>query len=307
MPALMNDFELRGGMFEYGHIGENEVEELCRRFDLVVVCTGKTALSSLFEPDPRYSVYKTPLRLLCAGLYTGVSDTEPRSVTFSVSPGHGEMIEIPMETFHGHATALLFENIPGADLAELAQYPQATDPQGFRNLVLDKLRKHHTSTYERVRESEFDLCRANDILQGAIVPTVRRGFREIANGTFAVALGDFHVTLDPVVGQGANMASHSAWVLADAIAEADVFDSAFCERVDAARLPRLLGTFAWTHFMLRPPSPEFLQFVGTMSQNKALCDEFTQNFNAPERQWENLRTPERILAWIERSARAASA
>ena len=35
-----------------------------------------------------------------------------------------------------------------------------------------------------------------------------------------------------------------------------------------------------------------------MSQSKALCDDFTQNFNRPDLQWQHLRTPEATAAYI---------
>ena len=63
----------------------------------------------------------------------------------------------------------------------------------------------------------------------------------------------------------------------------------------------------WTNLMLGPPSEAMQQFIGAMSQNKRLCDEFTENFNQPEAQWENLSSPEHILAWIGRSAEATRA
>ncbi|MFM2278973.1 MAG: hypothetical protein RLZZ444_1204, partial [Pseudomonadota bacterium] len=37
----------------------------------------------------------------------------------------------------------------------------------------------------------------------------------------------------------------------------------------------------------------------TMSQDKSLCDEFTENFNYPERQWDNLASERRIHSWID--------
>ena len=302
LPALMNDFEQRGGRIEYRHVAEEEIQRLCTLFDLLVVCTGKTALGRLFDRDPNFPAIDKPLRYLSAGLYTGISSTEPRAVTFSVSPGHGEMIEIPTLSFGGMVTALLFENIAGGDLEELAHLPYSENPRAFRETVLNKLRLHHTATYERVNHQEFDLCGPNDLLQGAITPTVRRGYCELAGGKFAIALGDFHVTVDPVVGQGANLASHAAWVLGEAIVREEQFDLAFCERVDRARRERILGAFRWTNFMLQPPSPEFLRLVLAMSQNRALCDEFTDNFNYPERQWHRLESPDSIRAWLQASA-----
>jgi hypothetical protein len=45
-----------------------------------------------------------------------------------------------------------------------------------------------------------------------------------------------------------------------------------------------------------------LEFLGAMSQDMALCDEFTTNFNDPERQVDVLATPERTQAYLERRA-----
>ena len=73
-----------------------------------------------------------PRRLLSAGLYTGVAYTEPLGVTFAISPGHGEIIEIPIQTFEGNATTLLFECIPGGDLEVLASTPYARRSRGVR-------------------------------------------------------------------------------------------------------------------------------------------------------------------------------
>ena len=57
--------------------------------------------------------------------------------------------------------------------------------------------------------------------------------------------------------------------------------------------------------MLPPPSPAFGMLLGTMSQNKALADEFTENFNYPDTQWDRISTPERIHAWIGRMSAPA--
>ena len=37
-----------------------------------------------------------------------------------------------------------------------------------------------------------------------------------------------------------------------------------------------------------------------MSQNQALADEFTENFNYPDVQWDRVASAERIQAWIAR-------
>jgi hypothetical protein len=51
-----------------------------------------------------------------------------------------------------------------------------------------------------------------------------------------------------------------------------------------------------------------MQSIGTMSQDRALCDEFTDNFNRPKAQWDRLASPQRIVQWIgERRAPVAVA
>ncbi|HKJ73333.1 MAG TPA: monooxygenase, partial [Alphaproteobacteria bacterium] len=137
-----------------------------------------------------------------------------------------------------------------------------------------------------------------DLLQGGLVPGIRHSAAEIGDGAMAIAVGDAHATVDPILGQGANIASHSAWVLGEEIVKADAFDRAFVERVDHRRMDRVLGAQRWTNMMLAPPSPERGALIAAMSQNPALADEFTENFNYPERQWARLSSPESIQAWI---------
>ena len=51
-----------------------------------------------------------------------------------------------------------------------------------------------------------------------------------------------------------------------------------------------------------PPQAHDVELRGAMSQNKALCDAYTQNFNHPDRQWDALASPERTAAFIARHA-----
>jgi hypothetical protein len=46
--------------------------------------------------------------------------------------------------------------------------------------------------------------------------------------------------------------------------------------------------------------------IGAMSQNQALADEFTENFNYPDQQWDRVASAERIQAWIERKTAPAA-
>ncbi|HVG50361.1 MAG TPA: styrene monooxygenase/indole monooxygenase family protein [Xanthobacteraceae bacterium] len=309
LPTLMEDFARRGGKIEIRRIEHDDIQALVDRFDLVVVSTGKGALGDLFSYRPEHTPFSQPQRRLCVGLYKGVRQPNPMNVTLSVSPGHGEMIVIPTVSFDGIATALLMENVPGGDLEELATLNYAQDRKRFLQTLLGKLEKHHPTTYDRIDPARFDLAQPQDLLQGGIVPTVRNTTVEFDDGKCAIALGDVHSVVDPMMGQGANMASYAAFVLGEEIVNADALDARFCEKVDLRRQDRVLAAARWTNMMLAPPSEAMGALIGTMSQNKALADEFTENFNFPEVQWDRISTPKRIHAWLDRvsSAMVASA
>jgi 2-polyprenyl-6-methoxyphenol hydroxylase-like FAD-dependent oxidoreductase len=304
LPALMQDFLQRGGKIEYRRIEEGDIASLVGRFDLLVVSIGKGPLGQLFTYRPEHSPYSQPQRRLCVGLYTGVRQPDPMNVTLSVSPGHGEMIVIPTISFDGIASALLMENVPGGDMEELATLSYDDNPKHFRQVILDKLEKHHPSTYDRIDTARFDLAQPLDLLQGGVVPTVRNTVVEFDGGKCAIALGDVHSIVDPMMGQGANVASYAAFVLGEEIVNADVLDVRFCEKVDLKRQDRVLAAARWTNLMLQPPSEALGMLIGAMSQNRALADEFTENFNYPDQQWDRVSSPQRIHAWIGRMSAA---
>lgn len=305
LPALMQDFANRGGKIEYRRIEERDIRPLVARFDLLVVSTGKGPLGQLFTYRPEHTPYSQPQRRLCVGLYTGVRQPDPMNVTLSVSPGHGEMIVIPTITFGGIANALLMENVPGGDMEELATISYDDNPKHFLKVLLGKLEKHHPTTYDRIDTARFDLAQPQDLLQGGVVPTVRNTMVAFDDGKCAIALGDVHAIVDPMMGQGANVASYAAFVLGEEIVNADALDARLCEKIDLKRQDRVLAASRWTNVMLQPPSEALGMLIGAMSQNQALANEFTENFNYPDRQWDRISTPQRIQAWIERMSAPA--
>ncbi len=299
LPRLMADFEAQGGGIEIATIAASDLGPLARRFDLLVVTSGRGELANAFGRVNGESPNDRPQRQLLAALFKGISRTDPVGATLSVSPGEGELIDLPILTVGGMASALLFENIPGGDLEVLARLRHADNPSVFIRAVLDKLEKHHPHVFNRIDTATFDLCGPDDVLQGAITPIVRQSTLDLGDGKFAIAAGDVHCTVDPMIGQGANLASHSAFVIGEEIVKDTPFDAKFCERIDRRRLTRILGASRWTNLMLQPPSREIEELVLEMSRNQSLCDEYTNNFGYPERQWVRFRSPESIRAWID--------
>ncbi len=302
LPRLLADFQERGGDFRAGQqVNPEEIVRLSELHDLVVVATGKGGTSAMFPVIPGKSPYSRPQRRLCAGLYQGIVPSEPKGVTLSIAPPHGELLEIPTFSASGHVTVLLFENVPGGDTEVLADAKYDEDPAAFESLVLEKVRTCHPEVFERIDTARFGLTGPEDLLQGAVTPVLREDYAVLPNGRVAIALGDAHSVVDPVVGQGANSASYSAWELGTVIAEDPNFDERFAQKVAARRANRVQAISDWTNLMIGlPPAPHLLQLLGAMSQNPAVADEFTDNFNQPERQWDILATLERTSAFLAR-------
>lgn len=310
-PSLMEDFMNAGGKIEYREIKGDEISALSSGFDLIVVCTGKGPFGQMFTYEPAHSPFDKPQRALCVGIFKGIKQRPTRAVTMYFSPGAGEMIEIPTTTFNGMQNALVIENIPGGDLEVLAKTKYDDNPKAFMSLLYGKLCKHYSEIAERIDEKEFDLANGPlDILQGGVTPTVRRTHVALENGKMAIALGDVHATVDPVLGQGANVASHAAWILGEEIVRQDVFDERFVELVNLRRNDRVLGATRWTNFMmtnLKAMPVELQQFIGALSQNRVMADEFTDNFNFPEKQWDCFASVDRMKAWVEAHLKASAA
>ena len=137
-----------------------------------------------------------------------------------------------------------------------------------------------------------------DLAQAAVTPVVRRGYADLGGGKYAIALGDAHVTVDPLTAQGANIGSYSAFALADAIVESDAFDLAFCHEIERSRSARILGASRWTNAFLQPPDEARMELMVAMSRDRQLADEYYDNFNRPEEQWERVGSAEGIRNWL---------
>ncbi|TQN28294.1 2-polyprenyl-6-methoxyphenol hydroxylase-like FAD-dependent oxidoreductase [Haloactinospora alba] len=299
LPRLIADFQERGGTFDIRAVKPETIVSLSEQHDLIVVAAGKGEIAGMFPRRADRSPYETPQRRLCVGLYHGVSYPDPKGMSLSVSPGHGELLELPLHSFEGPVTALLFEGIPGGDLEQVSGMDQASDPTGFEKTVLEKLESHFPQVRERADAARFHLTRPEDLLQGGLTPVVREDYTRLPNGRFALALGDMHTVLDPLVGQGANSASYSAWVTGETILEELTLDERFCQKVARRRADRTLSAAAFSNFMLRrEAAPHLIELFSAMDGDPELAEEFVDHFNRPERIWDILSTPQRTRAYL---------
>lgn len=102
------------------------------------------------------------------------------------------------------------------------------------------LRSHAPHVAARVDEPEFRIHRPEDLLRGRILPVVRHAWTRV-DERVVMAVGDAWVLNDPVMGQGANLASRAASVLGAEITAGGPYDEASPSgpRRQCGRRPRL--------------------------------------------------------------------
>lgn len=298
LPRLMNDYADRGGTIEPLSPDVESIAALTGRHELVVVASGRRPVAELFPRDPARSPYHLPQRVLCAGLFTGIGASDPPWVHFQLCPGVGEIFCTRMVTFGGLVHGMSIEAIPGGPLEPLSGLSYEEDPAGFDRTVLELLAEHAPPVRERIDERSFGLARPIDLIQGAITPTVRHGWAPLPQARYAVALGDAWVLNDPVAGQGANLGSHNAFVLADAILAGPPYDEAFCRRVEQRMWEFARPVTEWSNAFLAPPPPHALELLGAATADQRIADAFIDMFNDPPAMWDLLGDPGNTAAWL---------
>jgi 2-polyprenyl-6-methoxyphenol hydroxylase-like FAD-dependent oxidoreductase len=304
-PKLAEDFVARGGRLEVLPVDLTVLEGLSLRHDLVVVATGRNGLTSLFPRIPELSPHTKPARLLFAALLKGVRPDEPLSINAHLVPGHGELFEAQVISHQGRVANLLVEALPEGELAVLSTQRYDEDPRAFEALLLDRLRRFAPATYARVDPATFGVLGPLDWVQGAFAPVVRRAWAPLVNGRLVMALGDTHVTNDPVAGQGANAASASAFVLAESILDTlrseRPFDEAFCRASEEKMWAEVAPATHCSNALLEPPPPHVVELLTAGSQDPRIADGIATAFMVPETLLGAFATPESAAAFIARN------
>ena len=94
-------------------------------------------------------------------------------VIVGISPGHGEIVVLPMETSDGPYMALLFENRADGEMSDLPTLNYAKDPEKFNRRIVDALAKHHPTIHAHVDQSVFGLVSENQLLQDSFTSITR--------------------------------------------------------------------------------------------------------------------------------------
>ena len=303
---LLEDFSARGGRVVIETFQSAQLSDVASQHDLLVVASGRASLSSIFPRVVEQSPFMTPQRLIVYGMFSGIAPSEPGLLEVNVTPGSGEILIIPMQSYQPGMTGIGILIAAGGGFESLRHRRYEADSHGFVAAVLGVLRDHAPSAYERIDRQTFDVTRPEDLGHAAITPTVRRGFIELSNGRYAVALGDAHVVIDPLTGQGANNASHAAAVLCEAIRTANGFDRPFCERVEREIASYVVPVSDACNARLMPPKPHFRELLASASRYQDVADFYGEGYSHPDRFWEIASSPERTAAFLSELGHTAA-
>ncbi|MCD9194707.1 styrene monooxygenase/indole monooxygenase family protein [Streptomyces albireticuli] len=297
LPVLVEEYVARGGRHLVTPLTARTAHDAAGDHDLVVVAGGRAA-GELFPRDPERSPFDAPQRVLCGGLYRGIGESVPHSIEFHVMPGVGEVLRMPFHCADGHVDVLGLEAVPGGPLDPLCRTPYDADPAHFHSVVLDALHRYVPDLRERVDERAFALNRPADLVQGGVVPVVRRAWRALTDTTYALAVGDAWIVNDPITAQGANLGSHCALEVAEAIAAGPPYDDAFCRAAEERMRPYAESVVQWTAAFLRPPTPQLLELFRAADADPSVAAAFATNFDDPPAMWHSIAAPERTAAFL---------
>jgi 2-polyprenyl-6-methoxyphenol hydroxylase-like FAD-dependent oxidoreductase len=294
LPRLLEAFEARGGRVVVKEVEPTELTQLARDHACLVVASGRSGLSELFPRIPEHSPFREPQRRIMAVLCTGIRPSAPLGMTIQVVPGSGELLDFPYLREDGRATCVNVQAVPGGPFEAMARMRYSDDPTAFRAALLALLSARAPLTRPRIDPGEFDVLGPLHVLQGGITPTVRRGHAALGDGRFALALGDAHITHDPIGAQGANVASRAAWLVGELIvarlAAGRSFDVEFHAQAEQTLWPAARAATEWSNLLLRPPSQRFLDLLVAASREQAIANAYVDNFtDHPERQLDALR------------------
>ncbi|WP_405178949.1 hypothetical protein OG225_34105 [Nocardia sp. NBC_01377] len=300
LAGLLESVTGRGGtVVRFRPEDSRDLADLAARHDLLVVAAGRAELQDVFPRDPARSPFRTAPRILAGGLFQGIAPPDPPGMTMNMIPGVGEIHAPTFHSFGGRVTAVLIEAVPGMAFQTVTQPEHRVDPELFAKRVLDLVTTHAPSLRERIDDKEFGLTRPIDVMHGALVPTVRRGWAEMGEG-HALAIGDAWIVNDPLTAQGANLGSAQAFQVAQALASHQgAYNADFCKTLSEQLWATAQPVVDWTNMFLGAPAPQVQSLLTVAAGDQRVADAFIANLDDPPAMWHSISRPEHTAAFIE--------
>ena len=304
MARLLEDFIDRGGNVVYGAVARESFEEISDQHDLLVISSGRGTMTELFPKIEERSPYSRPQRVLQISACTGVDiGTGISSINYELVPGVGELLLFPYLTGDGLFTIVYISAAADGPVPEMLDADlAANEARDELNAVFQRVVTGHFSwSAEHIDWDAFSTVGPRYDIAGALTPTVRRPYAQLDNGRWALAVGDVHTVNDPLLGQGANSASATAFIVADAIVEDSFdFDEAWCKRLADRMWERAGAAVGFTNTLLAvPPPPQVVEVLATASQSQPMAETVGEFFGDPKLAWNVLATPTRTRSAIK--------
>ncbi len=253
VPLLLDEIERRGGKVVVRSATVDDLEDLARDHDLVVVSTGRGGLGALFEVDRARSPYTSPQRVASLTYLYGVRpDPGGPSLRYHSVEGVGECFTCPALTVGGPCDIFVVEGVPGGPL----DCWDDVSTTGEHVARLEQVLAEHFPS-EAARLGDHRAVDDRSVLSGRITPTVRRPVGVLPSGAPVLGMADVVVLNDPLTSQGSNNAIKSASFYLEAITAHDGV-------LDADWMQRTFENFwrgwaqwatAWTNSWLQPATP----------------------------------------------------
>ena len=248
---LIDEVERPGGKVVTRVAAVDDLEDLARDHDLVVVSTGRGGLASLFPVDDvAFAVHVAA----AGGRAHLPARRDPRPGWAGTAlplrrGGRASASRCPALTVDGPCDIFVVEGVPGGPL-------DAWDDVTTSDRHLDRLRRlldeHFPAEASRVREAS--LVDDRSVLHGSITPVVRRPVGVLPSGATVLGMADVVVLNDPLTSQGSNNATKSASFYLEAInAHEGDFDADWMQRTfDNFWRGWAQWATEWTNAWLRP-------------------------------------------------------
>ncbi len=277
VPLLLDEIERRGGKVVVRSATVDDLEDLARDHDLVVVSTGRGGLTSLFELDPSRSPYSAPQRVASLTYLHGVTpDPAGPGLRYHSVEGVGECFTCPALTVDGPCDIVVIEGVPGGPLD---CWDEVASPAEHLAVLREALAEHFPS--EATRMAGARLVDDGSVLRGRITPAVRRPVGTLPSGAPVLGMADVVVLNDPLTSQGSNNATKSASFYLEAIAaHSGAFDAGWMQRTfDNFWRGWAHWATEWTNSWLRPALPHQRAVVDAAVRHPAIAGQIAAGFD----------------------------
>src|ERR671921_829664 len=277
LPLLMEEIERRGGKVVTRSATVEDLEDLARDHDLVVVSTGRGGLSALFEVDAERTPYTTAQRVASLTYLRGVApDRAGPGLRYHSVEGVGECFTCPALSVDGPCDIVVVEGVPGGPLD---RWDDVTTAEQHLAVLREALAEHFPAEAARLRDAT--LVDDHSVLHGRFTPTVRRPVGVLPSGTAVLGMADVVVLNDPLTSQGANNAITSASCYVEGIcSHRGPFDAAWMQRTfDNFWRGWAQWATAWTNSWLQPAAPHQRAVVDAAAEHPVIAERIAAGFD----------------------------